>query len=488
MKQICKLLIVVSFLLNVVSAVVAQTVSVSPASKESPAVGEQFTVDLEITNGRNVAGYQVTVTFDTSALRYVESANGNYLPAGAFFVTPNVSGNQVPLSAVALAGESSGDGTLATVTFEVVAVKASTLTLSDVVLSDSAGGGSKPRVENGQITKPSQGVNIPDANLRAAIASTLGKASGAPITVDEMATLTGLNAQNANISDLTGLEHAINLQELYLTDNNISDISALSGLTNLRKLHLTDNSIVDISALSGLTNLTDLWLANNSIVDISALSGLTNLKTLLLYKNSISDISALSGLTNLYTLWSSDNNISDLSPLVSNTGLGQGDQVRVFRNPLNAAAINTHIPTLQGRGVEVQFDAPAPAQTVNIPDANLRAAIEKRLGKASGATITAEEMATLTWLSAEDANISNLTGLDSATNLTVLWLARNSISDISALSNLTNLTRLGIRDNSISDISAIAGLTNLTVLLLDGNSISGYLSGVEINQSDKTES
>ena len=54
-------------------------------------------------------------------------------------------------------------------------------------------------------------VTIPDANLRAAIEDALGKASGAPITVEEMKTLTTLEASNAGISDLTGLEFATNL-------------------------------------------------------------------------------------------------------------------------------------------------------------------------------------------------------------------------------------------------------------------------------------
>ena len=45
------------------------------------------------------------------------------------------------------------------------------------------------------------------------------------------------------------------------------------------------------------------------------------------------------------------------------------------------------------------------AQTVNIPDANLRAAVEEALGKTSGTTITAEEMATLTRLEAHNADI-----------------------------------------------------------------------------------
>ena len=46
----------------------------------------------------------------------------------------------------------------------------------------------------------------------------------------------------------------------------------------------------------------------------------------------------------------------DLSPLVSNTGLGSGDALNVGDNPLNYASINTHIPTLQNRGITVGFD------------------------------------------------------------------------------------------------------------------------------------
>ena len=132
------------------------TFSVSPATVSSPAIGEQLTLSLTITDGQKVAGYQATVGFDTSALRYVESANGDYLPTGAFFVPPVVSGNQVTLAATSLSGASNGDGTLAALTFEVIAVKASALTLSDVVLSDSAGAGSRPQVESGQVLEPPQ--------------------------------------------------------------------------------------------------------------------------------------------------------------------------------------------------------------------------------------------------------------------------------------------------------------------------------------------
>ena len=118
---------------------------------------------------------------------------------------------------------------------------------------------------------------FPTANLRAAIETALGKASGDPISQDELGRLTYLNASGANISDLTGLEGATNLRELLLHGNSVSDISALAGLTNLTWLTLGWNSVSDISALAGLTNLTWLNLDWNPVSDISALASLTNL-------------------------------------------------------------------------------------------------------------------------------------------------------------------------------------------------------------------
>ena len=100
-----------------------------------------------------------------------------------------------------------------------------------------------------------QVIDIPDPNLRAAVENALGKASGAPITVSEMEILKHLEARNANIGNLTGLEHATNLTRLSLGDNAITDISVLSGLAKLTELSLDFNNITDISVLSGLTRL-----------------------------------------------------------------------------------------------------------------------------------------------------------------------------------------------------------------------------------------
>ena len=97
-----------------------------------------------------------------------------------------------------------------------------------------------------------------------------------------------------------------------------------------------------------------------------------------------------------------ENNITDLSPLVANTGLGSGDEVDVRGNPLNRASIQTHIPALQSRGVAVEFDNVI-TELVNIPDSNLRAAIENALGKGSGSIITTADMGRLTELVARNS-------------------------------------------------------------------------------------
>ena len=157
-----------------------------------------------------------------------------------------------------------------------------------------------------------QTVDIPDPNLRAAIETTLDKASGDPITAEEMETLTFFRAIDANINDLTGLEGATNLTYLFLWDNAISDLSPLSGLTSLQFLDLQGNSVSDLSPVMGLTNLIFLGLLDNSV--------------------------------------------SELSPLVANTELGEKDKVNVKGNLLNYPSIYTHIPVLQSRGVEVRFD------------------------------------------------------------------------------------------------------------------------------------
>ena len=124
-----------------------------PATVTAPAVGDELTFSLNIAGGTSVAGYEAIVQFNKTAFRYVASEIGDYLPAGAFFVPPVVEEDRFKLTATSLAGERNGDGTLATITFEVIAEDTFTLMLSDVLLADSKGNSSVPKVESAQIRK-----------------------------------------------------------------------------------------------------------------------------------------------------------------------------------------------------------------------------------------------------------------------------------------------------------------------------------------------
>ena len=107
-----------------------------------------------------------------------------------------------------------------------------------------------------------------------------------------------------------------------------------------------------------------------------------------------------------------------------------------------------------------------------IPDANLAAAIRDELDLAEHTAITVENMQSLSSLETGWNGVTDLTGLEHATNLITLELYSNSISDLTPLTGLTNLRTLYLDSNSISDLTPLTGLTNLRTLELDSNSIS----------------
>ena len=164
---------------------------------------------------------------------------------------------------------------------------------------------------------PGESVHIPDSNLRAAIAGALGEAPNAQITVAEMATLERLELNGKHISDLTGLEFAINLNWLNISNNNISNLSPIEGLIKLSELRFASNHVSDLSPLKGLINLTGLWFTENrQVSDVSPLADLINLEKLHFSSTLISDLSPLKGLTNLTSLEYNWMPTPDLSILV----------------------------------------------------------------------------------------------------------------------------------------------------------------------------
>ena len=282
---------------------------------------------------------------------------------------------------------------------------------------------------------PGTVVHIPDPNLRAAIAESLGKNPNAPITVEEMERLGPvLDARNRSIRDLTGLQFATNLNRLNLRDNRFSNLSPIAGLIQLRRLELdNDNPIQlsDLSPLGGLINLEYLNFSYENVSDLSPLGGLINLKYLHFTDSNVFDLSPLAGLVNLESLGFSRSNVSDMSPVA---GLINLKLIRTWGSPISDLS----------------------------------------------------DLAGLTKLEEIDicgGELSDLTPLVSLTGLKELYLVDNEISNISPLAALTGLARLNLGHNEISDISPLAGLTNLKWLNVTRNQISNLspLDGLREN-------
>ena len=147
----------------------------------------------------------------------------------------------------------------------------------------------------------------------------------------------------------------------------------------------------------------------------------------------------------------------------------------------------------------------ASAQIVEIPDPNLKRAIQETLDMAND--ITVADMLQLTELEVRQKQIADLTGLEYATNLTgitlpyneindltplvrlmrleYLWLWGNPISDLSPLINLTALKGIDLAGCQISDISPLMNLTQLTYINLRGNHIVDISALTNLNQLTK---
>ena len=206
------------------------------------------------------------------------------------------------------------------------------------------------------IDVPAPVVEVPDAALAALLRTTLELAADADITTADMEKLSTLDASSQGITDLTGLEYAVNLESLFLDSNSIVDISPLASLTTLRYLSLEDNDISDVSPLSGLVNLVNLRINENNVSDLTPLAGLVTLTGLFVPDNDISDVSPLSSLVNLDFLSLENNSIVDVSPLANLVGLVK---LYVIGNSIENAGVLYPL-TQQVPPVIIDIDVPTP--------------------------------------------------------------------------------------------------------------------------------
>ena len=304
--------------------------------------------------------------------------------------------------------------------------------------------------------------HVPDANLRVAIAETLGKAAGATITETDMQRLHHLHADDSGIRDLTGLEHATQLQRIELRRNEISDLTPIAGLTRLNNIKFRGNRISDVAPLANLTNVDWLGLEGNAITDFSPLEKLIKLNGIGISGNPITNVAPLTSLISLERIDAWRTTITDFSPLAALPSLSWIE--------LGGDGAIEAIPTLKGLKTlrRLQIDD---TQISDLSALSELTGLEwLRLVNNTISDISAlAELKRLKHLNLDANLISDVAPLAELSRLEVLYLENNAISDPAPLAGLKNLDRLDLRNNVISDFSALEALPDTTFLRLEGN-------------------
>ena len=287
-------------------------------------------------------------------------------------------------------------------------------------------------------------ISIPDDNLRAAILEQLGKEPGEPIYDSELETLNNLEAREAGIESLEGLQYATELESLDLGSprlsgshsNRITDLSPIFELENLTHLTLDNNNMEGIipPELGQLTSLTELLLRYNQFNGPipAELGDLSNLQSLSLLDNQLSGTipAALGNLANLVDLFLHSNQLSGDIP-VELGNLANLEWLYLDANQLSGdiPAELGNLSNLQVLGLSHnQLSGAIPAELGNL--ANLRE-FQLRNNQLSGA------------IPAELGNLANLREFQ---------LRNNQLSGTipAELGNLANLVELDLRDNQLS--------------------------------------
>ncbi len=109
-------------------------------------------------------------------------------------------------------------------------------------------------------------------------------------------------------------------------------------------------------------------------------------------------------------------------------------------------------------------------QVIDFEDANLKRAVIEALDKEEG-PVYLHQVEKIESLTAIEAGIKDLSGIEYLVNLRYLNLYDNEIESIAELASLEKLEELVFEHNYISDISALSNLNNLEIFNFRYNQI-----------------
>ncbi|MEZ5402022.1 MAG: leucine-rich repeat domain-containing protein [Bryobacteraceae bacterium] len=113
------------------------------------------------------------------------------------------------------------------------------------------------------------------------------------------------------------------------------------------------------------------------------------------------------------------------------------------------------------------------AQEPLFPDPELEALVRQSVfsKRDNKQPLTAEDVKSISTLTARGKAIKSLEGLEKCTALAMLEIFDGQVTDLTPIANLTNIQSLTFKNNRIADAAPLAGLTKLQYIDLSGNQI-----------------
>ena len=175
-------------------------------------------------------------------------------------------------------------------------------------------------VPSGQLNNLSSLVNITSLQIR----NTSINAEELKM-IGSLPNLKRLILSNCGLTTASGLETAVGLEYLDLSQNTIRDLSPLANMTQLQDLYLNHNAINDLTQIAGLNKLARLDVSYNLLETLNPIFACPELMYLNAGNNKITSIAGIDRLASLQIFSFANNTIQDISPISSCTGITQLD-------------------------------------------------------------------------------------------------------------------------------------------------------------------
>lgn len=221
--------------------------------------------------------------------------------------------------------------------------------------------------------------------------------------------------------ELKYLAAAKSLIQIYFANLKDPDFSGLKEVQSLRMLHvwLDDNKHI---TFGDLDQLEDLYIRGDGIQNLDSIQSLSNLKNFIIESGSVNDLNGLKNLKNLeeLDLWC-DN-------LTSTEELGQLEdlkRLRIISNKLQHIGLPSSVDFLDLSSLEI-------------------------------------------------SSLSNITGIESLSNVKNIEFMENKLKDLSGFENLTNIKSLVIKSSEVESIDELRSLSKLESLYLNGNAFEDF--------------